>query len=62
MSKPRRIGFISLLKPLLVFPRPFYSLIMDSITDLSSKGDHDMILIIMDRLSKRVAFKTEKKA
>ena len=62
MNRPRRIGSIPPLQPLPVPSRPFYSLTMDFITDLSSKDGHDMIMVVVDRFFKRVAFKTEKKA
>lgn len=61
MNKPRRIGFVPSLKPLPTPPRPFYSLTMDFITDLPSEGGHDMVLVIVDRYSKRVAFETGRK-
>jgi hypothetical protein len=55
------VGIISLLKPLPIPGRPFYSLIMDFITDLSPDSGYDIILIIIDRFSKRVAFEVERK-
>ena len=41
--------------------RSFYSLMIDFITDLSFKDGHDMIIIVVNRFSKRVTFKTEKR-
>ena len=62
MNKPRCVDFIPSLKPLPVPPHPFYSLTMDFITDLPPEGEHDMILVVVNRFSKRVAFETGKKA
>jgi hypothetical protein len=62
MNKPRRIGFTPSLKPLPLPPRPFSSLTMDFITDLPPENEHDMILVVVDRFSKRVTFETGRKA
>lgn len=62
MNKPRHVGVLPPLKPLPMPPRPFYSLTMDFITDLPTKDKHNMVLIIVDRFSKRVAFEPGKKA
>jgi transposase InsO family protein len=61
MNKPRRIGFAPSLKPLPVPLRPFYSLTMDFITDLPPEDGYDMILVVVDRFSKRVAFEVGRK-
>lgn len=48
INKPHCVDFVPLLKPLLMPPQPFYSLIMNFITDLPSENEHDMILVVID--------------
>ena len=61
ISKSRHVDFISSLKSLSISSYSFYFLTMNFITDLSLKNDYNIILVIVDRFSKRVIFKTEKK-